>query len=252
MTEYATATPRRRPLRSRPSPWTMLVVASAVVLLAAALLLGALWWTSDATSSTSYTAQLPGTLVGVELEVAEGDVEIVGGPNPDVLVSRVDSSAFGHWPTEQRFITEGVLRIESTCPELVIGACAADYRITVPEQVPLRIVVEHGDIRLTASRESALLSTLDGSITVNAFCGPALDATAGGGDLDVVATCPTDRLTLRTGSGDINARMPPGQYNIDAQTLDGNVAIRGVTDDPASSARIQAFSNNGDVTVEVG
>ena len=79
-----------------------------------------------------------------------------------------------------------------------------------------------------------------------------LDASASGGDVDVVATCPTTRLTLRTGSGDIRARVPPGQYSIDAETLDVDVAVDGVVDDPAAQSRIQALSNDGDVTVEAG
>lgn len=252
MTELAADAPPRRPFRARPSPWTAIVAVSAVLLLAAALLLGALWWTSQATSSTSFTAQSPSTLLGVEFEVGEGDVEIVGGTSRDVFVSRVDSSAFGHTPVEQRFVADGVLRLESSCPELVIGACASDYRLTVPDRIPLRIVAEHGDIRLTAYRGSAVLSTRDGSVTVNAYCGSILDVTAGGGGIDVGATCAPSRLTMRTGSGDMTARVPLGQYSIDAESLDGEVTLDGVADDPAASARIQALSNSGDVTVEVG
>ncbi len=252
MTELAVDAPRRRPLRHRPGPWTVLVVASTVVLLAAALLLAVLWSTSDKTGSTEFRAQVPSTLLRVEIQVGEGNVEIVGGATPDVLVERVDSSAFGHWPTEKRFVADGVFRIESSCPDLVIGACAADYRITLPEKTPLAIVAEHGDIRLNAIRGPALLSSRDGSITVDAFCGSVLDASASGGDVDVVATCPTTRLTLRTGSGDIRARVPPGQYTIDADSLDGEVAVDGLVDDPAARARIQALSNDGDVTVEGG
>jgi hypothetical protein len=252
MSELVADAPRRRPLRHRPGPWTVLVVGSTVVLLGAALLLAVLWSTSDNTSSTEFTAQLPSTLLRVEIQVGEGSVEIVGGASPEVLVDRVDSSAFGHWPTEKRFVADGVFRIESSCPELVIGACAADYRITVPEKTSLGIVAEHGDIRLNAMRGPALVSSRDGSITVDAFCGSVLDASASGGDVDVVATCPTTRLTLRTGSGDIRARVPPGQYSIDAETLDGDVAVDGVVDDPAARSRIQALSNDGDVTVEAG
>ena len=248
----ADAPPRRRPLRHRPGPWTVIVATCAVVLAAAALLFAVLWSTSNKTSSTSYTAQLPSTLLRIELQVGEGNVEIVGGASPEVLVERVDSSAFGYWPTEKRFVADGVFRIETTCPELVVGKCASDYRITVPEKTPLAIVAEHGDVRLNAIRGAALVSNRDGSISVDAFCGSVLDASASGGDVDVVATCPTSRMTLRTGSGDINARVPPGEYSVDAGTLDGDVAVDGVVDNPAARSRIQALSNNGDVTVVTG
>jgi len=248
----ADAPPRRRPLRHRPGAWTVIVVASTLVLLVAALLFAVLWSTSNKTSSTSYTAQLPSTLLRIEMQLGDGSVEIVGGGSPEVLVERLDSSAFGHWPTEKRFVADGVFRIETTCPELVIGECAADYRITVPEKTPLAIVAEHGDIRLNAIRGPALVSSRDGSITVDAFCGSVLDASASGGDVDVAATCPTSRMTLRTGSGDIHARVPPGEYSVDAGSLNGDVAVDGIVDNPSARSRIQALSNDGDVELVAG
>ena len=41
-------------------------------------------------------------------------------------------------------------------------------------------------------RGLARLSSRDGSITVDAFCGSVLDATASGGDVDVVGHVPPD------------------------------------------------------------
>jgi hypothetical protein len=59
-------------------------------------------------------------------------------------------------------------------------------------------------------------------------------------------------MTLRTGSGDIHARVPPGEYSIDAGTLDGDVAVDGIVDNPAARSRIQALSDDGDVAVVAG
>jgi DUF4097 and DUF4098 domain-containing protein YvlB len=248
----ATELPRRRLLRARPSPWTALVAVSAVLLLAAAAVLGALWLSTRATSSTSFTALVPGTLGGVEIEVGRGDIEILGGATPDLLVSRVDTSVFGHSPEEQRFVTDGTFRIESSCPDLVIGSCAADYQLTVPERAALTIDAEHGDVTVTAYRGSAVLSTLGGAVTVDAFCGRALDATATSGDIEVVATCQPERLTLRTTTGDITLRVPPGRYSIDADTIGGRRDVRGLADEPDAPARVQLFSAEGDVTLETG
>jgi len=137
---------RRRLLRALPTSWTVLVIGSVVLLLAATVFLTAAWATTRTTSSTSFTAIVPDTLLRIELQVAEGDVEILGGVSPDVLVNRTDSSVFGHSPEERRMIENGVLRFESSCPQLVVGSCAADYQLTVPENVPLAIVTEHGDV----------------------------------------------------------------------------------------------------------
>jgi hypothetical protein len=230
----------------------VLVVVSTVLLLAAAVFLAATWASTSTTGSTSYTAQLPSVLDRVELEDSNGDVEILGATGPEVLISRVDSSVFGHSPEERRFVVDGVFRIETSCPELVFGACTADYRLTVPEQVPLTIMVEHGDLRLTAYRGSAVVSTRGGNVTVSAFCGSVLSATSTSGDVEVVATCPPNRLTLRTATGDITVRVPPGRYGIDADTIGGHVELTGVADDPSARSRIQALSNSGDVSIEAG
>lgn len=244
--------PRRRLPRARPSPWTALVVVSTVLLLAAAAVFGAMWVWTRTTSSTSFTATGPGTLDGVEIEVASGDVEILGGSTPDLLVSRVDSSVFGHSPTEQRFVADGTFRIESSCPDLVVGSCSADYQLTVPEHAPLLVAAEHGDAQVTAYRGPAVLSTRGGTLTVDAFCGGELDATATGGDIEVVATCVPERLTLRTTTGDVTLRVPPGRYSIDADTIGGRADVRGLTDEPDAPAQIQVFSNDGDIAVDAG
>lgn len=248
----AGAAQRRRSLRTRPAPWTVLVVGSVMLLLGAATVLVATWLATTSTNSTEYTALVPGTLLRVELSVADGDVEVLGGGTPDVIVSRTDSSAFGHSPQERRLVADGVLRIESKCPKLVIGSCAADYRLTVPETVPLTISAQRGDVRLVAYRGSVSLSTADGSLTVDAFCGPTLDVAAKSGDVEVVATCSPERLAFLTTSGDVTVRVPPGLYNVDAQTIGGQADVRGVTDEAGAPSRIQVGTNSGDVIVEAG
>jgi DUF4097 and DUF4098 domain-containing protein YvlB len=228
------------------------VVVSTLLLLAAATLLAAMWLATSTTSSTSFTAQIPSTLGHVVIEVSSGNVEILGSTSPDVLVSRVDSSVFGHSPEERRFVADDVFRIESSCAQLVVGSCAADYRLTVPEKVRLTIVAEHGDVRLTAYRGSAVVSTRGGTLTVNAFCGATLDASSKSGDIEVVATCPPQNLTLRTTTGDITVRVPPDRYSVDADTIGGKLALLGLEDDAGARSKIQALSNSGDVRLEAG
>jgi Putative adhesin len=248
----AGAVRRRRFLRTRPAPWTLLVAGSVVVLLGTAIAFAATWLATTSKSTTEYTALVPGTLLRVELTVASGDVEVLGGATADVLVNRTDTSTFGHSPEERRIISDGVLRIESTCPKLVVGSCEADYRLTVPETVPLTISAQSGDVRLVAYRGNVTVSTSDGSLTVDAFCGPTLDATAGSGDVEVIATCSADRLAFLTTSGDVAVRVPPDLYDVDAETITGDAEVRGVTDEPGAPFRIQVSTNSGDVLVEAG
>jgi DUF4097 and DUF4098 domain-containing protein YvlB len=250
--DEAGAGPHRRLLRTRPASWTLLVAGSVVILLGAATAFAATWLATTSESSTEYTALVPGTLVRVELSVAAGDVEVLGGATADVLVNRTDTSTFGHSPQERRIVSDGVLRIESTCPTLVVGECESDYRLTVPETVPLTISAQHGAIRLVAFRGAVSLSTAGGDVAVDAFCGATLDATARSGDIEVIATCSPDRLSFLTASGDVAVRVPPGLYNVEAESISGEADVRGVTDEPGAPFRIQASTNSGDVTVEAG
>jgi hypothetical protein len=241
---------KRRVLRARLSPWALLVAVSAGILLAAVGVL-AIWWAATYDRDTSsVTATIPSTLLGVELKVARGDVEIVAGNPNEVLVSRTEWSAFGRRPEERRSILEGVLTIESQCASLVLGKCAADYRLTVPENVPVTVTAERGDIRLDAYRGSARVSTQGGSIEAGAFCGPLLHATAKGGDIDVTTACSSERIVVRTDSGDVRVAVPQATYSIDADTNAGRLEVRGLALADRARFAIQALSNTGDVTVE--
>lgn len=238
------------PFHVRLSPWGVLVATSAAILVSAVGLL-AVWWTATYDKQTSsFTAKLPGTLLGIELTVARGDVEVVAGGPEDVLVSRTESSAYGHRPHERRSILDGVLRIRSSCASLVLGTCAADYQLTIPENVPVTISAERGDVRLNAFRGSARVSTGEGSIYVDDFCGFLLHASAKTGAIDVAAACSPERIELRTDSGDVRVAVPSGRYNIDADTNGGSLEVRGLAHDAFAPFAIQALSNSGDVTVE--
>lgn len=239
-------------LRARVSTWSVLVASSGAVLLAAVSAL-TLWWAATYDEdTTSLTAKLPSTLLGIELTVARGDVEIVPGGPEDVLISRTEWSAYGQRPQERRAILDGVLKIESNCASLVLGSCAADYQLTVPEHVPVTISAERGDVRLGAFRGSARVSTRGGSIFVDSFCGFFLRATAKGGDIDVGAVCSPERIELRTDTGDVRLAVPTGTYNIDADTNGGRLSVRGLVDADGAVSAIQALSDSGNVTVEAG
>ena len=124
----------RRTLR-RFSPWALLVVGSLVVLVAGAAVLAALWLGSSRTTTVAYA--VPGTLLGIEVRVQSGDVTVVGGSRTGVSVTRSDHSVYGHGPREQRLVRSGVLHLGSSCPVLVLGSCASNFRIEVPDNVPI-------------------------------------------------------------------------------------------------------------------
>jgi hypothetical protein len=235
-------------LRRRPSLWAWLVAGSTVVLAAPIGVLAVLWVTTFEQRTTTYAVSE--AVSRVELEMADGDVEILGGGPLRVAVRRQERSAYSHGPDERRTFVGGVLRIESRCPRIVVGHCSSDYRLTVPDNVPVRIVQHTGAIRMTSYRGAAEVSTEDGDILVDAFCGFALRAVSDSGRVRVSTVCSPERLELRTTSGDVTAVVPPGRYRVDADTTGGRVRVRGVVAVEDAPWQIQALSATGDVTVE--
>lgn len=240
----------RRGLRERVSRWGVLVAGSATVLVAAGLVMGALWAATSKRTSTSYFVR--DAVLGIELDITRGNVEIVGGARDEVQVRRVERSLFGHEPQEHRTVANGVLRIESRCRSLVLGSCSADYRVAVPDSIALTITAERGDVQLRAYRGSAEVWAGRGSVTAEAFCGFTLQATARAGSIDVGAICSPERLELRTDSGNVTATVPPGRYSVDADSSAGSVAVAGLERADDAPWKVQALSNTGNVTVKVG
>jgi putative adhesin len=233
--------------RRRLSPWARLVAASIFVLMAAAGSMAGLWAATAGTRSESFLAAAE--VLRVELDIGRGNVELVGGGLDEVAVRRTDHFAYDHAPEEVRIQQDGVIRINSTCPRLLLGSCFADYRVTVSDNVPVVVSAPHGDIRVSSYRGSAQLDTSEGNISVSSFCGFVLQATTKTGNIDVGAGCSPERLELRSDTGNVTVSVPEGRYRVDAATSNGTANVRGVT--PADDApwSLQALSNTGNVTV---
>ena len=148
------------------SPWALLVVGSLMALIAGATVLAAWWLDSSRTATVAYA--VPGELLGIELRVQSGNVTIVGGSRSGVSVSRSDHSVYGHGPREQRRVRLGNLRLVSSCPVLVLGSCASNYRIEVPDNVSISVRAEHGTVRLEGYQGLANITTNAGSISADA------------------------------------------------------------------------------------
>jgi hypothetical protein len=210
--------------------------------------LGAWWWLTSQGESAAY--RVPSPVTRVEVTVEAGDVDVLGGGPLQVTVRRDEHFAFDQRPTEERSFEGGILRVRSTCPPIVLGACSADYRLTVPEDVPVVVRSGSGDIRLTSYRGAGEVETGSGDVVVDAYCGPSLAVRSDTGSVRVSAACPPDQLELGSRDGDVTASVPAGRYRVDAESGSGSVRIAGLAVADDAESEIQALSANGDVTVE--
>jgi DUF4097 and DUF4098 domain-containing protein YvlB len=131
-----------------------------------------------------------------------------------------------------------------------MGRCRVSYRVTVPDNLPIDVRTGSGSVRMSGYRGSATLATESGDIRVAGFCGFSLDARAGSGDVAAHTACSPPKLSLRAISGSVTAQVPPGTYDLDAESASGEEHIRGVKATPESPFAITALSGSGDVTVQ--
>jgi hypothetical protein len=230
--------------------WNTAVTASAAVVVLVALLIGVGWIASLRSKTTTY--RVTGPLNRVDVVLNSGQAVIVGTSASDVQVRRTDHFSFGHAAVERRALRGGVLKVDSSCPRIVLGSCSASYELTVPETVAVSVVTADGDVRVTGFRGDAAVKTRSGSVDVEAYCGFALSASSGAGNVRVAAACSPQRLDLRTGSGNAVALVPPGRYRVSTSSGSGREHISGVTNDRRALFSIDAHSGSGSVTVRAG
>lgn len=234
----------------RRTRWQSAVALSAAVVVLVVLLMGFGWLLSDHSRTDTYSVS--GLVTEVDLQLSSGEAVIVGSSSTTLEVRRTDQYAFGHRARERRSFADGILRISSRCPRIVVGSCSASYELAVPETVLVNVHTTDGDVRLTGFRGSAAITTGSGSVNAEAYCGFDLSARSGSGDLRVAAACAPERLDLRTGSGDALAQVPPGRYRVSASSGAGREHVAGVIQDPRAPFAIDALSATGRVAVEGG
>jgi Putative adhesin len=236
---------------TRLTPWGRLVAISVCVLLAVTIAM-AVWWAATAEQRTGFYA-VRGTLSSILLDIGAADAVIVGShTRPTVEVRRTDSFAFGRPAESRRDVSGGVLRLDSRCPQTVLPTCSARYRLTVPDNVPVTVRTDSGDVRFRSFRGSARIDTQTGDISADGFCGFSLVARADTGAVRATASCAPERLQLRSRTGSVDAVVPPGRYRVDADSDEGDRRVSGVTATDDAPFQIQALSGTGDVTVVGG
>jgi hypothetical protein len=233
----------------RISPWGAVVAVSALLVVgaAAALLIA----TVASSHERAVRFAVSGSLSGVSLDVGNADVEIAGGGRRELVeVQRTDRLAFGHDAVVSRTVAMGELRLRSRCPKVVPHACSSRYRLVVPDNVPVVVRTTGGTVRLRGYRGSARVTTRDGDIEVTGFCGFSLQARAESGDIATSAACAPQELVLRSTAGSVSASVPPGRYQVEAESTNGSERVSGVSAVSDAPFSIQALSSSGDVVVE--
>lgn len=128
--------------------------------------------------------------------------------------------------------------------------CSVGYRIVVPRDVAVTVETDNGGIRLTAIGGRIDASTDNGGIDATDLRSEVVTAHTDNGGIDLVYTNAPMVVEARADNGGVEIEVPTVDrgYRVDAGSDNGDVHVT-VTTDPAADRTIDAFSDNGGVTV---
>lgn len=242
-------------------------LAVGVPLTAAALLFGSLNLVALVGSQSSVDTHTYHAAVSrVDVAISSGDVRIRRGHDGQVTVRESLTWAFWQPPASQR-VSGGTLSVRTRCGFRVVARCQADYDVTVPAGVAVRVATSSGDVTVDRVLGSLTLGTSSGDIEVHGGRG-ALLAHTGSGSIEVTGSRaatvrtqtgsgdvaldfgqPPERVDAHTGSGDVRVLVPGhDRYRVDGHTGSGDRSVS-VVQDPDADRSITATTGSGDVKV---
>jgi len=151
-------------------------------------------------------------------------------------------------PRSVESVAAGVLTITPIDCE-GLGTCEIDYTIDVPADTEVEVQVNSGDIETLGLTLLQTLRSSSGDIEARNSSGE-LDVTSNSGDIKVLADEP-GRISASASSGDIEILLPQGEYDVTAGAGSGDVTLD-VLRDSEARYRVSASTNSGDITIEYG
>lgn len=227
-----------------------------------------------------------GDIDTIRISGDSGSVRVAGAESGSTAVSGEVRLQGDLWsPGHEERIDGRTLVLDSWCPVFGTLACAADYRLTVPPEVSLEIVmsgdsdiagvdgaltvdaggggivVQGGDGPLRLHSSGGAISVVDGTGPVTAQSAGGgitlVDSVAGkvqldssGGSISVSFSDPPRDVIARSSGGSVIVRVPrdPGGYAVEAEATGGASTVE-VRTDPVAERTILARSGGRDVAV---
>lgn len=220
-----------------------------VVLGAGALLLiGGLNVGRDVGSVEQHTT-LTHAVTGIRVNGVAGDVEVSGGaPAGTVELTRRVPKGTDSSSTAGETWQGSTLVIDANpgCGPLVFG-CSVDYTLRVPNGTAVTVDDGSGDLKLGGTLGIVDVKTGSGDIKANDLQSGAVAARSGSGDIDLGLSQAPNQLTVDTGSGDVDVKVPAADtYAVGVQTGSGDQSVT-VDTDANSPRKVQVKTGSGDV-----
>jgi hypothetical protein len=249
---------------------TVGVLGAILTVVALVALTGAAWyWLSGGRVTNTETQRqvYRQPVERIEVDLAGGDVTVVGGMTDAVGVTRVLTWSERQKPTVSESFDGTTMRIEQ--PQCANGGhrCAASYDLAVPSSVALSVHTDGGSIRTEGITGTEILHTSGGDVTVGRASGNLDLSTSGGsisgsdlscaetvagtsgGDITLGYASAPNRVVAGTSGGSVQVSVPSGdRYRVQAGASGGTADVA-VSQDPAAARSITARTEGGDVRI---
>lgn len=205
----------------------------------------------------------------LDVEVASGDVEVIGSDRDDIVLAwRARSGLLSDAAVDHK-ITDGHLTVTGTCGSgFMSGGCLTDIVLKVPSDV--EVVVEGsagdvtvaglvgranvrsdaGDVRIENQSGNITAHASAGDVSADGLAADTAEFTSDAGDIFLELREAGSEIVADSSAGDVTVTVPnDGEpYAVDTQTAAGDNTVD-VPTDPSAERTIEATTNAGDVTV---
>lgn len=202
------------------------------------------------------------TPAAISITSGTGNVTVTATDSGATVSAEI--SASGEEPEWSATLVGTELVIDDGCGDRT--DCEVNLDIDVAGTADVTIDTDDGGIAVVDMNSRVEIRGAARTVSLNGITGPidvdiargdllgarlvATDATfrSGDGDLDVTLTETFNSLAVVSGSGDVTAQVPGGDYDIDASTGSGSVDIK-VGEVDGAAAAILMRTESGDVTI---
>ncbi|MEV6720338.1 DUF4097 family beta strand repeat-containing protein [Streptomyces xanthochromogenes] len=204
---------------------------------------------------------LSGRITAVRLENGSGGVTVNGTDGGSASLHRKVYYEKGTTrPSEATHRIEDGVLVLGGCS----GSCSVKYTVQVPAGIPISgdvssgdvslhrvgavdVAASSGDIDLADVSGAVKVRTTSGEITGKGLAGGGIDTRTGSGDVHLTPSTPQS-VQITAGSGDVVLTVPSAAYRVSVKTGSGDRNVK-VPDDPAGPYGIGLTTGSGDVSV---
>lgn len=193
------------------------------------------------------------TSQSLTIDVDDASVMLVAATGSQLEVVR-DARWSGPDAPRVPTLTNGLLRLRR-CPipwwqqVATYDSCTVNYRVAVPAGQDVTVRSGNGNTTLAGTFGTVKVSASNGTVAAENLSGDSIDLRSDNGDLRLALGSEAVRVVARSSNGDVRITVGTGQYAVTAKTSNGDVNVDPQLVNGQSPRVIDAFSDNGDVTV---